>query len=524
MPRFRHHPESAVATALEYVSARAEEALAEGVLRLPNVRHLAAAAKVSPKTAWKAVQMLRWRGVLTVVPGGGIFVVPGSAPGKVELPADSAPPPHARVNKAEMVRRAVSHDILAGRWPPGSMLPPYKVLQQHYGACYLTMRRALQALVAERRLDAYGKGFRVHQAPAQRGRPVLSYIYSRHLGATRGLVHATLFSPGFWAEVEKERVRLNIDVDLVHHDSALGLGQAPDGGPRLAERYRHRSVLGCMVSTLGLDAPDLEAVLLEAAARRWRTSVLCEGRDPQVSPALLRHPLLRFFAFAGGTGAGAIVAEYLLGLGHRHVAVFSPYKGAPYTAQRIRGMREAFDRAGECRLEVVEGDVHAWRAAAMNTSLYRTFRRQAQRFEERTTPPYENSGGVFDRKVSLYMTGQMLKKALVPSFEQVLGDKSITAWVGINDEVGLIALTYLRGNGVRVPEDISVVSYDDTVDAFGQGLTSYNFNVPGVVQAMFRHIMEPGGGREGADDILEVPGTVMSRPSSDRAPVRRARG
>jgi len=64
-----------------------------------------------------------------------------------------------------------------------------------------------------------------------------------------------------------------------------------------------------------------------------------------------------------------------------------------------------------------------------------------------------------------------------------------------------------------------VTALDNTEDSFGQGLTSYDFNVPAIVQTMFDHILEPRRSIPRAGPILEVPGVVMARQSSGPAPV-----
>ncbi|MBI9104406.1 MAG: LacI family DNA-binding transcriptional regulator [Spirochaetales bacterium] len=44
-------------------------------------------------------------------------------------------------------------------------------------------------------------------------------------------------------------------------------------------------------------------------------------------------------------------------------------------------------------------------------------------------------------------------------------NKGITAVFASSDEMALGALTYLHGKGIKVPQDISVMGYDDTLDA-----------------------------------------------------------
>jgi len=504
--------------ALEWLGGCVAGARARADLRLPNVKTLASQAGVSPKTMWKALRALGGRGVLTVIPGGGTFVAPGKGEQLdrrlFDLPVRDRP---ERVPRSEQVRRAISEDLLTGRHAPGAMLPPYKELQQIYGACYMTLRTALSSLASERRIEPHGKGFRVRQYAVYRGRPVIAHIYSRFLGEARGMVHATPFSAQYWHEIEKLRVQHGIEIELVHHDAALGHGPTAEISPRLAERYRDRSLLGCMIATLGLEEGWLDVGLQEIISHRWRTSILCEGWDPEVSPAVLHNPLLRFFALAGGSLAGEIVAEHLLQLGHRTVAVINPHREAHFATQRIAGLRRAFGRASGHRVVAVDADSDAEQDAWRRQPINRTFHRQANRYIRSTTPRYEHDGGVFTREIDLHMGQQFLKQHLVPHFENLLQDSSITAWVCVTDVVGLIALPFLRGMGVRVPEQVSVISFDNTVDSFGQGLTSYDFNVPAIASAMVGHIIESRGRGDHPEAVLEIPGTVMSRASTGPA-------
>lgn len=114
---------------------------------------------------------------------------------------------------------------------------------------------------------------------------------------------------------------------------------------------------------------------------------------------------------------------------------------------------------------------------------------------------------------------QTLETPMRPLFGKALADASITAWVGVTDDVALCALDFLRSRGVRVPRSISVIGFDDRLDSLPAGLTSYNFNAPAVLVAMLDHVL---GGRmlKGTRDAepIEVPGLIVERASTARAP------
>ena len=66
---------------------------------------------------------------------------------------------------------------------------------------------------------------------------------------------------------------------------------------------------------------------------------------------------------------------------------------------------------------------------------------------------------------------------------------------------------------VALPRDMSLVSFDDTTEAYLQGVTSYNFNIPALVNAVLEHIVSPGWVRRHGQ-IVEIPGTVLERRTS----------
>ncbi|MBD3240531.1 MAG: hypothetical protein GF331_08090 [Chitinivibrionales bacterium] len=102
-------------------------------------------------------------------------------------------------------------------------------------------------------------------------------------------------------------------------------------------------------------------------------------------------------------------------------------------------------------------------------------------------------------------------------FERALRDTAITAWVAINDPCGYAALDFLHGKKVAVPDRIALIAFDDSVEAFVLGLSSYNFNVAAVVRAMIGHLLSPPGGPSArAPRLVEVAGRVVARESTGK--------
>lgn len=125
----------------------------------------------------------------------------------------------------------------------------------------------------------------------------------------------------------------------------------------------------------------------------------------------------------------------------------------------------------------------------------------------------------FDRQladdIDRYLTRLTMGAGVEPLFERALRVKSATAWVTANDDLALMAMAFLARRRRRVPEDIALVGFDDSLLAFGNGLTSYNMNMPGVATLLVRSVVEPMPTMSvGRGAWYEVPGMLALRQST----------
>jgi DNA-binding LacI/PurR family transcriptional regulator len=102
-----------------------------------------------------------------------------------------------------------------------------------------------------------------------------------------------------------------------------------------------------------------------------------------------------------------------------------------------------------------------------------------------------------------------------PLFEKALRDRSITAWVMANDFAATMAIDYLKGCNIKIPDDLSIISFDNTLDAMEYQLTSYDFNNHGIISLILRFILAPQTLKpERMGGFLEVDGALVIRRSS----------
>ena len=112
-----------------------------------------------------------------------------------------------------------------------------------------------------------------------------------------------------------------------------------------------------------------------------------------------------------------------------------------------------------------------------------------------------------------------IKSRMIPLFERIAEDKTITAWVGSNDFVAFTALSYLKNvKRIAVPEAVSVVGFDNTLESFVNDLSSYDFNIPAAVRAMIDFVIKPrrNSQRESAS-VQRIDGVLVQRGSTGRA-------
>jgi len=111
--------------------------------------------------------------------------------------------------------------------------------------------------------------------------------------------------------------------------------------------------------------------------------------------------------------------------------------------------------------------------------------------------------------------GQWLDRAVAEAVLPAIG--SATAVVGASDDLALACLSALRNAGRRVPQELSVVGFDDTPEAAASDLTSYNFDSQAAAQAMPNHILQPGPGMQRTAKPVDIRGFVNRRGSAGTA-------
>jgi DNA-binding transcriptional regulator YhcF (GntR family) len=484
---------------------------------LPPIRKLAVEAKVSLVTMWKAVNSLKEEGRLAGKSGHVPRVTgqrrqEGPAVSEYVWPAPGAAESETPSNR--LVAR-IRKDILNGRFQPGASLPHFKQLQVQYRTSIRTLRRVLTGLCAQGVLEACGRGFaapRFSSGKTNAAIGVIAYEYylqRYYLRMPQG--HDYLRDTHLLAS--QAGLRLIVEP---YHTGNGGVMEIDPGSP-LFSGDGAPNILGNILVLS--DSPGIDPLLRKLVSGNKPLSILEQNGYWQIPAWLRRYPVM-VIPVGITPDCGEVMGRFLLSLGHRKIAFFSPYHAGPWSVARLRGLCTAFEQAGlpDAVLPCVI-NYNTWfnvkdPSAAPKLTLEWPAKYKSTVLRRETEIIESMLRGKVDDLIAL-------RHALQGLFERAFRDENITAWVAANDDVGMFVLEFLRDHGVKVPQDISVASFDDTFDANANQLTSFNFNLPAIMNAALQHILRnetaPSAKRA---KIVHIDGMVVVRQSTGPAPAR----
>lgn len=501
-----------------YLESRIREFCQAGKNRLPTVAELARDARTSPAAMLQAVHDFSREGVLTAGQRRGISIV--RHPRRTEAGVPEEPNRREMQPKWVRVRSCIQADILHGRYAPGVRLPSQKELMQRYGVCRRTLRKALVSLQSAGRIVPDRATYRVPRLSCRGSDSRVVLIGRRHADGS------LLFTTGR----TQEQLRA-----LERESSQAGVRLATGGVSHAATEFLHgqtsplrklvgtrSALLGFVVWTSGMNRWAVPPLLQHLLGYNKPVAVLEEAEDLHLAATTLANPLLRLFGMSYSTLPGEQVGRYLLSLGHRRVAFLSHSHHATWSVRRQQGLVAAFDSArlpNALRSFVLDTAVPTAKLAARAGEL--TTRIESV-FPPASTQPAPDkprlSRPLADLRsnISLFQKSHMLSSALAPLLRSALQDRSITAWVAANDTVAMTCLDFLKAEGIAVPGKLSVVGFDDSLEASANKLTSYNFNAGPLMHAMLEHVIAPrrGGRSRRPTDTTEVEGFITERETA----------
>jgi LacI family transcriptional regulator len=265
--------------------------------------------------------------------------------------------------------------------------------------------------------------------------------------------------PDFHGEFFSEIVR-GMDREASRRGYMLLLSNVHAGNEQSANAMR---AMRGRVDGLIVLAPHLSEHELVEALPAGTPAVLINTRDPVGG-----HPAVRIDNPAGARA----VAEHLVALGRKRIVHIAGAAGNVEAQERADAFRTALDAQDGVSIELVQGDFSEESGEAAIEALLR-------------------SGQKFD------------------------------AVFAANDMMAIGALQALRQAGVRVPEDVAVVGFDDIPLARHMGLTTVRVRIAELGErALDRLLSMLAGEQDSNGQELHMPELVIRSTTDPKAPAR----
>jgi len=206
-----------------------------------------------------------------------------------------------------------------------------------------------------------------------------------------------------------------------------------------------------------------------------------------------------------------------LSKGHRHIAYISPFHADSWSLLRCAGIQSIVGRAGSghsLQLHTLPRSLkdHTYadqgRQRSKGAVIEESFRQWRANAPASFQPDAQTITALFGRK--LFMTGE-IRHALESLLDEAACEPNITAWIVANDLTARMAVDYCRRKNIVIPQQISIIGFDDEIESCEQGLTSYNFNFDAAATTIVHYLLHPHAGHWVRHKSVELRGTVMPR-------------
>jgi DNA-binding LacI/PurR family transcriptional regulator/DNA-binding transcriptional regulator YhcF (GntR family) len=522
----RIHP--AVQKSLTHVRGEIEASSWSQGDRLPPIRVLARQAQVSAAAMCSALGVLKTEGLISIIKNRGAYL--GQPPAENRNGYHHSSPGESQ--RWQRLKIQIEKDIFNGCFVPGEAMPSLRDLQKSYAVSYKTLRKAMEAIAGENVVVPHKKTYLVPHL--RRAHGTLVFISAPE--AASKIICGGYPVTEFLSTLRREGGKSMINVAVVPYDPERR--KAVFGNQLQALQEKH-SVLGYILWTSTMPERKLEQALqslreVQRPEARQSTldkpvAVVDTTWDMGATNALHHQADLAGWAFriftVAGLAAGRQVGQYLLKLGHRKIAFLSYCHKELWSQYRFRGLMQAFQGAGfgdgvrKFAIEEVDDRFHS----LPGPEELEEFRRQADAFLSASA---EAGHGYYAGYAQEQMTGSIwnfihqLKMAarVEPVLIAALQEPGVTALVGANDRMALLARDHLLKRGVRIPKDISVIGFDDSKAATDNDLTSYSFTFSEIARKILGHVLSPRHKAQGHEgNAVECEGLLIERGSSGQA-------
>jgi DNA-binding LacI/PurR family transcriptional regulator len=217
-----------------------------------------------------------------------------------------------------------------------------------------------------------------------------------------------------------------------------------------------------------------------------------------------RSPWLGFHDLSYSQDTGARVAIHPVIQCHQRIAWIGPFHGAEWSRNRLDGLIRNLP-AGTS----LHSALGPWKSEwDFQESVWKEKREWKNKdIKEVVESP---SGEDLLRPLMEAIGLRRLFKNFAKELKSALNFKA-TLWIASSDRIALECLTWLADQGVKVPQDLALMGFDDSQDANRRELTSFRFDTPAMAKAMVRQILTGDRRRK---RIFHYDGNLIVRSST----------
>jgi DNA-binding GntR family transcriptional regulator len=506
-------PPSPGVAARQHLEHRVRTARGTGIARLPTTAQLAKECGVSRGTMAPVVDQFRRRGVLDVRRRGGIKVLDAQLPGLQPIGA------FAGSSRWERIATTLCREMQTYRARRGGYLPTARELGMRFGASAATIRRALEALRAQRLIEPDGRRFRAASVAKRRaGAGVVTVV--AFLADMRRLTSWAPHSARLWQELERQLHRRGVSLQLLSRQQAIGFHRGPNGLREPLQTTLERThSLGTVMLSNAIPQRTLDELCRRAPKAGAPLAYLQESAADAVVDPDPSTPI-RTFPLQADVRAGVDVGRHLSAQGHRKVLFFGAGRKHLVSQRRFEGVSDAVTLAEtDAQVHYVNLDVErlAVTRALRSESQYRELARlhkahlAAAGFADGREEP------IWNRRLGELTRWCLVRDRLDRTLrEAVRIHPDASAWVFWNDDTALTAHWLLEHAPSLRNRQIALVGFDNTAESLAAGLTSYDFHTETTVQATLDYLLLAVPKPDRADHY-EPDGHLVVRQSSLRS-------
>jgi DNA-binding LacI/PurR family transcriptional regulator/DNA-binding transcriptional regulator YhcF (GntR family) len=533
-----------VQTAYEKLKIRIQSGIWNDGERLPSLAELAQTSGVSRMTMSRALDLLRQESLLHT--RGKLIICGATSARKPEAIRDGF--------AWERLKHRMGREILAGAVAQNELGPLNKTALK-YGVSINTLKKALDKLVAENVLIREGRRYLQKRKSHRAYQPVIVLFYTGYYEELGTLISFRRDDQIVrCVERDCRKSGYAVRVEGYRYDAVDGFLETSATVKKIA------GTTGFM-----LNLWDLKS---ETYWQRWLDLlhflvtlkvpvVVIDQEGSLVFPAsLLRCPNFRVLRISG-IRAGEIAAEFLLRSGHRCAAYIAPQGNAQWAQDRYQGICRCFKQYGGPDAVVEQyslkenADLFDWTCAIMGLDakeisiLFRE-RFSKEQLQGLLSKTRTDEWRALKIKMGNHRTARTIRDAiryllslasrahdpltynnmlesvrdtasnvayeayLAPFFRNIYSTSKATVWICSDGKTGISAISFLKRQKRKIPQELSVIDFDDWSESLALGLSTYNFNMDGLAQQAMLMIMDEKT-LKSKPAITEVDGYVVER-------------